>query len=320
MSQSRIFNIPKFKTHEKEEDKFGGWYRYGNLNQVALRVSDSDIGLDGEIRFNRKAKQFEGYNGKNWIILDSSKGDEGQAGKDFNEVVEFVCKEKTEGGFVISPSKLDTSKLESTVKVRKLISGMYTLNGEHKKDISIKENEENLRLSVNSKPHSWDYGNINLDELSTSNPDGSLKCYGETAIYLAGENIQKGQIVQVVIEDNKVVIKPLSYKNNGHAPNLFSEVPNIAGIALRNVKAMHACRVCIKGITSVLVSNESSYLQIDNNVRDGNNALVNFEGKAVKANRKPLHPYIKVGNFLGNHTIVKDNLVPIKVNISIMDD
>jgi len=320
MSQSRIFNIPKFKAHEKDEDKFEGWYRYDSQNHVALRVGNSDIGLDGEIRFNRKTKQFEGYNGNRWIILDSSKGDTGQAGKDFNEVVEFVCDEKEEGGFVIQPSKLEPNKGDSSIKVRKLISAIHNINNEEKKDITITENESNIRLSVNSKPHVWDCGNIVLDTLHRPNPDGTLKCYGDTAIFLVHEEVKRGQFVQLVIEANRPVIKPLTYKNNGHAPNLFGEAPNIVGVALENAKPMHACKVCCSGITCVMVSNESSYLQIDNNVRDGNNGLINHEGKVVKTNRKPLQPYIKAGNFLGNHTITKNKLVPFRVNISIIDE
>lgn len=320
MSQSRIFNIPKFKAHEKEEDKFGGWYKYGTLNQAALRVSDSDIGLDGEIRFNHKTKQFEGYNGKKWTVLDSSKGDDGMAGKNFDEVVKFVCNDKNEGGFIINPTELDTSKPDSSIKIRKLVSGMHTINDTSIKDIKIKENDTNVRLSVNSKPHIWDCGNINLDSIKSLNPDRTLKCYGDIALYLVNEEIKQGQIVQIVIDSNRVVIKPLSYKNNGHAPNLFGEAPNIAGIALEDAKPSYSCKVCVKGITSVLVSNESSYLQIDNNVKDGNNGLANFEGKVVKTNRKPLHSYIKMGNFLGNHTIEKNKLLPFKVDIDIVDD
>jgi len=307
MSQSRIFNIPKFKVHERTEDKFGGWYKYGNLNQAALRVGDSDVGLDGEIKFNRTTKQFEGYNGNKWMVLDSSKGDEGQPGKDFSEVVEFVCNEKNDGGFIISPSVLDTNEDGSTVKVRKLVSAMHNINNEERQDIGIRENESNVRLSVNSKPHIWDCGNIALDSLHLPNHDGTLKCYGKTAIFLVNEEVKKGQLVQIVVDSNRVAIKPLTYKNSGYAPNLFGEAPNIAGVALENIKPSHACKVCVKGITCVLVSNESSYLQIDNNIRDGNNGLVNHEGKVVKTNRKPLHPYIKAGNFLGNHTIEKNN-------------
>lgn len=321
MSQSRVFNIPKFKIYEKDEDKYCGWYRYGNMNHVALRVGDSDIGLDGEIRFNRKTKLFEGYNGERWVILDSSKGDDGKPGKDFNEVVKFVSGDTSmSGGFIISPTVLDTSNPDATVKVRKLVSGYHMTPNGSKLDIDIKENENDVRLSVNRKPYIWDYGNINLDELQSNIPNNCLKCYGETALYQAIEPIKKGQIVQIVVNSDKIAIKPLTYNNNGHPPNLFGEAPNIAGIALEDAKPINVCTVCVKGITSVLVSNESTYLQIDNNVKDGNYGLANFEGKVVKANRKPLHPYIKVGQFLGNHTIVKDELLPFKVDISIIDE
>jgi hypothetical protein len=320
MSQSRIFNAPKYKHQEKDDDKFCGWYKYGNLNQVALRVGDSDIGLDGEIRFNRKTKQFEGYNGNQWMILDSSKGNEGKPGKDFNEVIKFVCDETLDGGFIISPTELDTSIQASTVKVRKVVSGKHTINNHTKLDIDIKETDNNLKISVNSKPYIWNYGNINIDDLSILNSDGSLKCYGEVALFQASEDIKRGQIVQIVVSSNKIAVKPLAYNNNGNAPNLFGEAINIAGIALSDTKPKHNCMVCVKGITSVLVSNESTYLQIDNNIKDGNNGLANFEGKVVKTNRKPLYPYIKVGQFIGNHTIIKDKLIPFKVNILIVDD
>jgi hypothetical protein len=327
MSQSRIFNIPKFKIYEKDEDKYSGWYKYGDLNQAALRVGNSDLGLDGEIRFNKNTKVFEGYNGSKWVILDSSKGDEGKAGKDFNEIIKFTCDQNksalksVSAGNIIDPSEINVSKNNSEIGIRKITSEQFPINGKSYNKINIKENKSTIQLDVVPQPYTWNMSNINLDELAIPNRDNSIKCYGETALYkIANEyEVHQGEILQIVIQNGSMVVKPLTYKNNGHAPNLYGESINIAGVSLNSVKS-GLCTVCTKGITMVKVSNESRYLQIDNNVKDGNNGLVNFEGKIVKTNRKPLHPYIKAGNFIGNHTIEKNKLLPFKVDISIMDD
>lgn len=326
MSQSRLFNIPKSK---ENDEKYAGWYRYGRLNQAALRVGNSNCELMGEIRFNENSKVFEGFNGTEWKILDSSRGEKGDPGRDFNQIVKFENKNEssskyidTNKGEVISPVLIDTTvSNETIINTRNLVSGSIMLNNKEYDSITIKQNESNILLKSNSQPHIWDLTNNidSIENLKSECSNGDLKCWGNMIKLKVGrESIMKGSFVQLINNGEYLTVGPIKYRED-KTPNFFTEPINPIGVALNNCKNGEICKVCTNGITMVRVSNEGGYLQTDNNIMDSNIGIINFEGKAVKTNRRPLQGWLKGGRFLENHVIQKNNLVLFNINIEIMD-
>lgn len=323
MSQSRLFNIPKSK---ENDEKYAGWYKYGRLNQVALRVGNSDCGLEGEIRFNNSSKVFEGFNGNEWKVLDSSKGEKGEPGKNFNEIVKFENSDLnnkykcTDKGEIISPISFNTNLLNETViNTRNIISDTFTINNNQYEYLTIKQNDSNIQLKCNPSPYIWDLTNESIDNLKRDCDNKELKCWGNISKFKVGnEPITKGSFVQLINNGNHLLVKQIKYKED-KTPNFFSEPINPIGVALNNCIGGDVCKVCTNGITLVRVSNEGGYLQVDNNILDSNIGIINFEGKAIKTNRRPLQGWLKGGRFLENHIIQKNNLVLFNVNIEIMD-
>ena len=51
-------------------------------NNKTLRVTDSDIMLDGIVRFNSNNSIFQGFNGTEWVDFNATQGPAGENGAD----------------------------------------------------------------------------------------------------------------------------------------------------------------------------------------------------------------------------------------------
>ena len=86
-----ILSNPQYATNNIDTQQ-AGWYQIQpSSSNVALRVSNSNIGLSGEIRLNTKVSPylFQGNNGTGWVSFNSTIGPTGPPGKDFTNAVHF---------------------------------------------------------------------------------------------------------------------------------------------------------------------------------------------------------------------------------------
>ena len=101
-------------------------------------------------------------------------------------------------------------------------------------------------------------------------------------------------------------------KNNGVAviPNFYTNPINVIGVSLQDVDTTNQekeINICTRGITSVLVSNKGDYLSTNGNVdKNGLFGIINYEGRIVKTNRKPIDNYICGGQFIETGSINED--------------
>ena len=87
-----VINInPAYATNTLNNGQ-AGWYQVSpTTSNLALRVSNSTIGMTGEIKLNTSTNpyKFQGYNGSGWVDFNAIQGEQGVPGRDFTNVVNF---------------------------------------------------------------------------------------------------------------------------------------------------------------------------------------------------------------------------------------
>lgn len=328
MNQSRIYNVSS-----NNDLKLSGWYKYDNANNAALRLTNSNLKLNGELRFNTTTKQFEGYNGSEWIILDNNKGDKGESGKDFNEIIYFnnlpinlnnVVKKVSDGEIFVNKEINTLNKNENNkciINVRNIQSDYYTLNDKQHDCISIKQNNSNIILKTNPIPFKQNLTNIDTKNTNKVTTNDDLKCWGDVSLYTLekGHKVKKGQFIMTCLNNNMLQVKPVSYTIN-EIPNFYTNPINVIGVSLQDVDTTNQekeINICTRGITSVLVSNKGDYLSTNGNVdKNGLFGIINYEGRIVKTNRKPIDNYICGGQFIETGSINEDKYFLFNVQIN----
>jgi hypothetical protein len=337
MSQYRFFNtIPQINS----DTKLAGWYKIDNKNNAALRVYDSNVLLPGIIRFNEKSNLFQGFNGKTWVDFYGTKGDKGDKGDNFNQVVRFnnmpvdlnnviknvECGEVFKTKIINGVNSGDSSN-ENIVDCRTIISDTFKLNDVVHKSLNIGQSENNIILKSLPQPFTWDLSCVSIND-NYLNSDGSLKSYGNIMRFNVekGISIKRGQFVMSLINnDGDLVIRPVSYKaTKSRIPNFYMEPVNVVGVAIENIvgkSSSQTCRVCISGITSVLVGSEGGYLSADMNIKsEGSIGIINHEGKIIKTNNRPIYNFIVGGQFMEKKILKGEEYIMFNVNISISFD
>lgn len=331
MNEQRIFN----KSNQLEGNKLPGWYRM-NKNNVALKVSNSNLNIKGEIRFNTDTNNFEGYNGVKWITFNCSKGDQGPPGKDYDKIINIINLKNQDKQTIENKHKLTShatlfSKIDNTsIGLRSLISEKFNINDIFENSLTFSQDEHEIKIDTIPKPYIWDLTNINIKELSNNrfNTDKSLKAYG-TIKHVKLEttyNINAGQIVCYSLDEyDNICVKPFSFDSK-YEPNFFNHPLTIAGVCLNNKKGTdrdRTIKVCSQGITSVIVTNKG-YLTCESEIEMFSNGILNDNGYVIKINRRPITNFIKMGEFLESskelNTSKNTNLITFNVNPTIYYD
>ena len=282
MSQ-RLFNKP----NQNNDTKLTGWYKTPNNNQVALRVGNNNLELDGIIRFNNNS--FEGYNGSNWVKLNADKGDKGDNGKNFNELVNIETNTNINLKTLkkVNHAEINLNKVsvapDYKIELRNIIGG----NG-------IELRQDKNSIMIESKPQNYihSYRDNSVTNLKS-------RCEGDISNYLVAPkcNIKKGEAVQIVNINNKIYVKTISYRNE--YLEFFNSGINIIGIALQNSKDGQLCQICTKGICNVLINNEGPYIS-SLNIKSNYLGIVSRNGGIMCVSMKPLDNFISAGYFLEN--------------------
>jgi hypothetical protein len=286
----RLYNKP----NPSNDAKLTGWYKTMNNNQVALRVGDNDLKLDGIIRF--KKGSFEGYDGHTWISLNSNKGDKGDAGKNFSEVVNIETNQSK-----INPKTLKNVNQAEINMVTSVSPPDYKLelrNIVGGKGIELLQ--DNTTIMIQNKPQPYVSSLVN-------NSVSNLKsqCHGDITTYLVAPKykIKKGEAVQIVNMNNKIYVKTVNYNNE--YLNLFNSGINILGIALQNSNEGQSCQICTKGICNVLINNEAPFTS-SLSIKVNDLGIVSKKGGILNASMKPLDNFISAGYFLENGEVGKN--------------
>lgn len=288
----RLFNKP----NPSNDAKLTGWYKTKDNNQVALRVGDNDLDIDGTIRF--KHGVFEGYDGTGWIQLNAEKGDMGLAGQNFNEIVNIETN-KTKCNLK-SLKKTERAELNIvthckpphyTLEFRNIIGG---------KGIELLQDTTTLMIQNVPQPYCSSITNNSISNLKS-------KYHGDTTTYIVAPkcHIKTGEAVQIISHQNKLYIKTVVYDKE--YLDLFNSGVNILGIALESSREGQSCQICTKGICNIIINNENSYPYISSvSIKLNNLGIVSKTGGIMNIGMKPLDNFISAGYFLEEGNIGKE--------------
>jgi len=316
---STIVTNPNYSTNQIDTKK-AGWYQIKpNNSNIALRVSYSNIGLNGEIRLNNTVSPplFQGNNGVEWVTFNSIKEIKGDSGKDFTNAVNFNnLGESSEVGVnvklgtIFSSNFVDVSQNLSNVNIRSLQGASYIINS-NLSVISTELTQNSNVITINSKPlpYNWDFTGTknkvtNLKHISSG--------WGETSIWNVknGVSVSKGQAVRLTKDEfNNIVIIPITYNTLTNI-SPFNTPLNILGIATENANSNETCSVCTKGITTVKCTNNVSinFTRSDIVSDVGIIGIVGKDGFIVNNTKShPIVNYIKAGYFLESGNVASND-------------
>ena len=210
------FLIPRSEHYDRNQT---GFYSTKNSSVLNLRIQESPHELEGIVRLNKENPDeyiFEGYNGQKWVQFNTQKGEKGDTGDAFSKLFKFeninnssikiedeqiidnnqglifktleLNEENIQDNDNNNDNNQSKSPTQTIIKVRSLKSGTFELNNNYKNSINIKTKNNEIILNPNSQPFTWNFSNLNLDDLKTNLVDfqdinKKLKCYGRTSIW-----------------------------------------------------------------------------------------------------------------------------------------
>lgn len=320
MSQLRpVINInPAYATNNIDNGQ-AGWYQITpNASNLALRVSTSNIGITGEIYFNSSnaTPVFQGYNGSQWVDFNATVGPQGPPGLDFTNAVNFnnLGANTAPGitvtrGEIFSTTYANVSASISNVNIRTLQSGTHTVNSNLAiQTMQFTQNSNVITMTNSPLPYTWDFStNLNntIGYLKNSSSDSNYFSWGDTSSWIVktGSTVTKGQAVRLTNDSpsSNIVITPVTYTSlTGIDP--FNTPFNMLGIATQTATSGETCNVCVKGITTVLCTNDvnpSEFIRSDSVPSVGLDGIVGKDGGIFRnTTPSPTVTYIRAGYFL----------------------
>jgi len=316
---------PAWATNETDYGA-AGWYQITpTTSNLALRVASSNIGLAGEIQFtsNGGTLVFQGYNGNNWVDFNATIGPQGAPGLDFTNAVHFnnLTANTSPGivvplGQVFATTEANVAASLSNVNIRTISGGANQVNSNLAvNSLVVSQNSNVITLTSQGVPYTWHMEGSNgaVSYLKNATSDTPFYGWGETSVWTVkpGQMVVKGQAVRL---DNSgssnVVITPMVYSTlTGATP--YNTPMNMFGVALENASGGQACRVCTRGITTVLcTSNTTTDFTATNSVASvGLDGLVGRDG-GIFCNTLPpatINYFTRAGYFLEAGPIVASN-------------
>jgi len=294
---ARIFN---FSNNTTGNGVFpAGWYQQKNApsDQVSLLIGNSTHDLAGVMRFNDTAKppQFEGFNGNSWVQFNAVKGDKGDKGADFNDVVK-LANVGDGAGLLLSEANITISSAP-VLNCRSLKAGSMALNGVSADTMKIATVGDSVVLSALPQPMEWNFaGGVRMFD-----DCGNLCAYGDVAVWPISSvaNVSKGQAVRLtgVSGASGLFVEPLVYQM---PINPYKRNCSFYGIALQDGKSGDNIRVCSRGITAVRVSSNipKEFIATSETPDYGVIGLVAPDGFIFYSPAKPMVDSILAGVFL----------------------
>jgi hypothetical protein len=245
---------------------YAGWYKERGSNTTTLRVTDSNLMMEGSIRFNNTTNTFQGFNGTDWVIFNAEKGDMGITGSSASTLFNFI--NLPDG--ITTNGEIFKDKTDTEIYLRSLIPGTFDLNsGVTGVDSLIIDKSDNyLTLTPAPRPYVWDFSTPSLNNitfLKSSLTSPKLKAFGKVSKWLVktGSNIIAGTAVRVTLSTNDsypsydpsttyLVIEPYTYTELSQESKAGSA---FLGIALETIMGdgTMTCEVCTEGITTIKI-------------------------------------------------------------------
>lgn len=274
-------------SHGSDKGK-AGWYMDRLHNDKTLRLSDTDIRLPGIVRFNKNNDTFQGFNGTTWTDFNATQGDTGEDGADgiaTFEVVNLPTDSTVDG-------EIFYGKDGNDVQLRSLTTDTFDINPAMSNidNISITKSDNYLTLSASNRPYEWDFSTNNtISYLKSSLSDSVLKAFGTISIWKvkSDKTVTAGTVVRITLSvsgtgytesTTELVIEPYTYSASQEEIN---EGSGVLGIALQTKSGGSTCKVCTKGITTVMIGNGNGAGNQTSNVLDGPGAhgFVGYDAK-----------------------------------------
>lgn len=315
---------PTWATNSRDTGA-AGWYQISpTTSNLALRVASSNIGLAGEIQFtsNGGSLVFQGYNGSNWVDLNATVGPQGSPGTDFTNAVHFNnLTANTNPGIVVSLGQVFATTVAnvaaslSNVNIRAISGGQNVVNSNLSvQSLVVSQNSNVITLTGQGIPYTWHMESSNgaVNYLKNATVDTPYYGWGETSIWTVkqGQIVLKGQAVRLDSSSSNVVITPMVYTTlSGATP--YNTPMNMFGVALENASGGQSCRVCTRGITTVLcTSNTTIDFSATSSVASvGLDGLVGRDG-GIFCNTLPpttINYFTRAGYFLETGLTVANN-------------
>ena len=333
--KSSILINPAYATNNLDTQQ-AGWYQIQpSSSNIALRVSNTNIGLSGEIRLNTTSTPhvFQGNNGSGWVNFNSTVGPIGPPGRDFTNAVLFnnLTSNTSPGtsvslGNIFATTYVNVANNLSNVNIRSLQGSTYTVNSNLTvNSVSLTQNSNVITIQSSPLPYTWDFtGSKNTVSYLKNAGPGAGHSWGETSKWIvqSGQTVYKGQAVRLTkdINSTHIVIAPLTYTTLTGL-NIFTTPFTMLGIATETVSGGSFCNVCTKGITTIKcsglnqVTNDFTRSNYVENV--GIPGIVGKDGFIFNNTQSQIPViYINAGYFLeaGNNVSANDNYALFYVN------
>jgi len=313
---------PNYATNGLSSDtKQAGFYQVTpNTSNLALRVNYTNIGLGGEIRLNTTTTpaKFQGNNGSVWVDFNATQGNIGLPGKDFTNAVNFnnlASSPSISTGVtlasIFATTYVNVDQNISNVNIRSLKGGQYEVNSNLSiGSMSLSQNSNVITLTPNPLPYTYSFagGEFNtIKYLKNSPTDSQNFSWGESSFWTVKKNaiVKKGQAVRITddLNSSNVVITPINYTSLSGV-NPFNTPFNMLGIALNDANDGAICRVCTKGMTTVLCTSNiaSGFSPIIDIPFVGADGIVGKDGGIFCSSQDPTVNYIRAGYFLESGT------------------
>jgi hypothetical protein len=308
-----VINInPAYATNTLNNGQ-AGWYQVSpTTSNLALRVSNSTIGMTGEIKLNTSTNpyKFQGYNGSGWVDFNAIQGERGVPGRDFTNVVNFnnLGADTTPGvqvtrGQIFATTSIDGSEETNDVNIRTIASGVDQINSNLSiNTMLITQNSNVITLTGQPLPYEWNFSSSNsaVTYLKNANNDTTNYGWGDVSTWTVkpGSTVTKGYAVRLDNYNNSnIVIVPLTYTSLTNVTPYNTPI-NMLGIALETAVGGASCRVCTKGLTTVFCGNNiNNFSSKPSGI--GLDGLVDKDG-AIFCNVSPpsVNYFIRAGYFL----------------------
>ncbi len=292
------FYIYPFRDY-KDPDTYG-WYKIRLANspdndRTFLRLGHIDEQLRGIVRFNKYTATFEGYNGREWVEFNATKGEKGDCGENFNSVVSIV--NSSDGATITDQQLLDTATTEGAALVFKTLKGgYYNINGKLRESVVIRDMGSFLQVIGKAQPFYWSFANRRIDNMKGGEDIPRFKAFGNTEFWTAKRAIYRGQAVRIT---DGMMVEPLTFTKG---MNIYKNNLVLCGIAINDAQSGESVEVCVNGgITTVKLSAEIPEMFFaDRNIDFvGQMGFVGYDGYIFNPKIKPITTeYIKAGIFL----------------------
>ena len=308
------------------DTKQAGWYQIQpTTSNIALRVSNTNIGLSGEIRLNTNVTPpvFQGNNGSGWVSFNSTSGPIGPPGRDFTNTVNFnnltlstIPGTSVSLANIFATTYINAANNINNVNIRSLQGSTYTVNSNLSlNSISLTQNSNVITIQSTPLPYKWDFTGSKNTISYLKSSGGNNYSWGETSKWIvkSGSTVYKGQAVTLTKDTSttNIVIAPLTYTTTFITGlNTFATPFMMLGIATENANGGNTCNVCIKGITTVKCTDQSiDGLVISNNVSNvGIPGIVGKDGFIFNNTQSQIPViYINAGYFLESGTGISAN-------------